>query len=125
MTGVARSAPRRPRSADGPRTVRITFVVSAAEADELRRRAAGAGVSVARYVFAAALERPSTVSEQRMWAAEMARAERLIRSVAAEIEALVRQGRETGRVPPGSAVAIEAVTEAASAVVAMGKAAEG
>jgi len=115
--------PRRYRSIDGLHTRRVTFRASDAEVAELGRRARAVGVSVARYVATAALERDETVSERRMWAAEVCRAERIVRGVADGIEALLVAQGAGGQGPEGITEVLVAVREAAEAVVAMGRAA--
>lgn len=119
---MAGGPPRRTRSLDGPRRNRVTFLASDAELAELTRRAQRAGISVARYVAAAALERSETVSERRAWATEVARAERVMRRA----ERLLGEvGANTGARPSEIAEAIATVRDAAAAVVAMGEAAAG
>ncbi len=114
--------PRRTRSLDGPRRHRVTLLASDAELAELTRRAQRAGVSVARYVAAAALERAETVSERRVWATEISRAERVMRRAE---KLLVEVGTNSRARPSEIAEAVAKVRDAAVAVVAMGEAAVG
>jgi hypothetical protein len=97
--------------------------MSEAEKKELARRAGAAGVSQSRFLLDAALGKDATVSERRMWAREMLRAEARIRRVE---NLLCKFLDETGLAVSNSAQAttvLEAVQEAAEAVVAMGQAA--
>ncbi len=119
---MAGGPPRRTRSLDGPRVRRMSFLVSDAELAELTRRAQRAGISVARYVAAAALERAETVSERRVWATEISRAERVMRRAE---KLLVEVGANAAAQPTEITEAVAAVREAAAAVVAMGEAAAG
>lgn len=96
--------------------------MSDAEAAELDRRVQRAGVSRARYVVAAVLERPETINERRQWAAEVARAERLIRQATGLATELARMD---GQSPLDTAKALDALEQAARSVVAMGRAAGG
>ncbi len=114
--------PRRTRSLDGPRRHRVTFLASEAELAELTLRAERAGISVARYVAAAALERAETVSERRVWATEISRAERVMRRVE---KLLVEVGANPGARPSEITEAVAAVRDAALVVAAMGEAAVG
>lgn len=72
------------------------FRASAAELAELERRATAVGVSVARYVAAAALEQRETASELRLWAAEVGRAKRIMWKAAEGIKALLAAGGAGG-----------------------------
>jgi hypothetical protein len=94
--------------------------LSDAEAAEVGRRARAVGVTVSRYVVAAVLERPETINERRQWAAEVARAERVIREAAVLATELARQDGES-RVD--TTEALHTLEHAARSVVAMGRAA--
>jgi hypothetical protein len=97
--------------------------MSEAERNELARRAGAAGVSRSRYLLDAALDKGATVSERRMWAREMVRAEARVRQME---DLLCRFLDENGLATAHSAQAatvLEAVKEAAAAIVAMGRAA--
>jgi len=96
--------------------------MSDAETAELDRRAQRAGVSRARYVVAAVLERQETISERRQWAAEVARAERVIRQAAGLATELARRNSQA---PEDTAKALDLLEQAAQSVVAMGRAAGG
>jgi len=78
---------------------RVEATLSSDEAGELARRARAAGVSRARYLIDAALDRPDTISERRAWAIEVERAERVMRTVATNVNQLARLARSTGRIP--------------------------
>ena len=115
--------PRRHRSLDGPRLHRVTFRASDAEVAELARRAKAAGISVARYVAAAALEQHETASERRLWATEVGRAERIMWTAAVGIDTLLARGDAGGLVTEEAAQVLAALRQAAESVVAMGRAA--
>lgn len=115
--------PRRHRSLDGPRMHRVTFRASDAEVAELARRARVVGVSVARYVAAAALEQRETASERQLWAAEVGRAERIMWTAAEGIETLLAARDVGGMVPEDAAEVLAVLRQAAESVVAMGRAA--
>jgi GT2 family glycosyltransferase len=100
----------------------VTFLASDAEVVELNRRARRAGISVARYVAAAALENTETASERRAWAIEVARAERVMRRV----EKLLREiGVASTPTLSDLSEVLDRVRDAAQAVVEMGRAAAG
>ncbi len=105
------------------RHLRVEATLSADEADELARRARAAGVSRARYLIGAALDRPDTISERRAWAGEVERAERVMRTVATNVNQLARLARSTGRIPEGTGETLTAVREASAALMAMARAA--
>jgi len=114
----ARWAPR-----SGARRNRgLRLRLSDAELAEIARRAARAGVSQTRYVVDAALTSEATVSERRLWAAEVLRAERVMRSAVAGLEELVAATRAGTPEALGGAEAITAVRDAAETVRRMGQA---
>jgi len=79
-------------------------------------------VSQTRYVVDAALTSEATVSERRLWAAEVLRAERVMRSAVAGLEELVAATRAGSPEALGGAEAITAVRDAAETVRRMGQA---
>lgn len=97
--------------------------MSEAERDELARRASAAGVSRSRYLLDAALDKGATVSERRMWAREMARAEARVRQVENLLCSFLDETELAGAPTLEAATVLEAVREAAEAIVAMGQAA--
>jgi uncharacterized protein (DUF1778 family) len=105
------------------RNLRVEATLSADEADQLASRARAAGVSRARYLIDAALDRPDTISERRAWAREVERAERVMRTVATNVNQLARLARSTGRIPEGTGETLTAVREASAALMSMARAA--
>jgi len=79
----------------------------------------GGGRVTARYLIDAALDRPDTISERRAWAKEVERAERVMRTVATNVNQLARLARSTGRIPEGTGETLTAVREASAALMAM------
>ena|GEM_PF-3495059 len=111
----------RPRLAGRHQRVEVTL--SKEEAGELARRATAAGVSRARYLIEAALDRPDTIAERRAWANEVGRAERVMRGLVTKVDQLATLARSTGRIPEGTGETLTAVHEASAAVTAMARAA--
>jgi len=111
----------RPRLAG--RHLRVEVTLSTEEAGELARRATAAGVSRARYLIEAALDRPDTISERRAWANEVGRAERVVRGLVTKVDQLARRARATGCVPENTGDTLVALREASAAVTAMARAA--
>ncbi|MGO9455968.1 MAG: plasmid mobilization protein [Acidimicrobiales bacterium] len=107
---------------DAPKDRGLRVRMSEAERNELARRAGAAGVSQSKYLLDAVLDKDATVSERRMWAVEMLRAEARVCRVE---RLLCRFLDETGLAVTEAAQAatvLEAVKKAAEAVVAMAQA---
>ena len=97
--------------------------MSEAGRNELARRAGAARMSGSRYLLDVALKAGATVSERRMWAVEMQRTEARVQRVdSLHSRFLDEIGSATASRAPEGTVR-EPFTEAAEAVVAMGRAA--
>jgi len=90
--------------------------VDEVELAELERRAAAAGVSVARYAIEAALARADTAAERRVRAAELLAVQRMIRGMATNINQLAKVANSNGGVPAGAAAALAALDQLSSHV---------
>lgn len=97
--------------------------LSDAEAGELERRAQAVGLTASRYVTAAVLEQPETISERRQWVAEVGRAEEVMLTAAEGVERLLVTAGADGGAREEVFEVLAVMREAAESVVAMGRAA--
>lgn len=102
---------RRRANVQGGRARPHKVAVSEQEAVELKRRAAAAGVTVPRLMVEAALSSTpvETITERRAAITELLKMQRLVSSIARNVNQIAKKANGTGQVPAEAAATIEAL----------------